>query len=65
MEYDEAFGLLDKLVQERYDTDVFEFLSAYSDGLAEELFPDCEDLLDLAEALDSEDVEFVEMEDYV
>lgn len=57
--------MLDKAVQRRYDVDVFDFLSAYNDGIAEELYPDCEDLLEIAEALDSDDVEFIEYEDYV
>lgn len=59
MDYDTAFGLLDREAQHRYNVDVFDFLAAYSDGLALELFPDCEDLLLIAEALeeDSFDVE--------
>lgn len=64
MEYDEAFGLLDKLAQRRYGADVFDFLAAYNDGIAEERYPGCEDLLELAEALDSDDVEYATVEDF-
>lgn len=65
MEYDEAFGLLDELVQARYGADAFDFLSAYNDGIAPVLFPDSEDLYELAEALDTDEVEIESLEDYV
>lgn len=53
---DEVFDLLDLMMARRYDADAMDFLAAYSDGMAEELFPGCHDLVILADALDSIDL---------
>lgn len=48
----EVIDLIDLLATQRYGVDGIEFLTAYSEGKAEELFPDCEDLVELANYLE-------------
>lgn len=53
---EEVFDLLDLMMAKRYEADAMDFLAAYSDGMAEELFPGCHDLIILADALDNIDL---------
>jgi hypothetical protein len=48
----EVMELIDVLARQRYGVEGVEFLTAYSDGLAESMFPHCEELIELAEALE-------------
>lgn len=55
VDIDEAFDLLDTLVSVRYPGyDAIEFLTLWSDGLADAKFPDSSDLQQLAALIDAE-----------
>lgn len=54
MTFDEALDLVDTMVSVRYPGYTgMDFLAAFSEGTAEERFPGCEDLLELAEVLEA------------
>jgi hypothetical protein len=49
---EEVLDMLDLMTVQRYQVDAMEFLTAWSEGKAEELFPGCHDLVILADVLD-------------
>lgn len=52
MTYEEVFDLVDMLVSTRYGDEGVDFLAAFSEGTAEERYPGCEDIMELAEFLE-------------
>jgi hypothetical protein len=50
----EVFDILDLAVQQRYQSDAYEFMAAYEEGTTHRRFPGSDDLLRLAEALEGE-----------
>lgn len=52
MTWDEVMELVNTLVATRYGAEGMDFLAAYSEGTAEERFPGCEDIIELAEFLE-------------
>lgn len=54
LNWDEAFGILDLAVQQRYQSDAAEFMIAYEEGTTSTRFPGSDDLLRIAEALEGE-----------
>ena len=51
---EEVWDILDLAVQQRYQSDVYEFMAAYEEGTTSSRFPGSDDLLRLAEALEGE-----------
>lgn len=48
---EEVFDILDLAVQQRYQSDAYEFMAAFEEGTTHQRFPGSDDLLRVAEAL--------------
>ena len=52
MTEDEVMGVIDMLASTRYGITGADFFAAFLEGTAEDKYPHCEDIIELAEVLD-------------